>query len=177
MTSNPFLERNAIKNLQRYLRQLSRFDADIPPLPISGLWDPDTRDALIAFQKKNGLTPSGVADAITWNLLYEQYLASIEEKTEPLRMPIYPRLPERSSLKLGDVGFAVTAVQYMLDELTLAYDGLEGVTQNGIYDAKTAASVREFQKRNLLPESGEVDKRTWDALVRSYEQIANDIMQ
>ena len=177
MTPNPPFERSAIQNLQRYLRQLSFFDPDIPPLPVSGVWDPNTKEALIAFQKKNGLPPTGVADQKTWNLLYEQYLASVEEKSPPARMPVYPRLPERDSLRRGDVGFPVTAVQYMLDELTLEYEGLENVPQNGIYGPETEAAVREFQKRNLLPESGEVDKKTWDAIVRSYELILNDTVQ
>ena len=92
-------------------------------------------------------------------------------------MPIYPRLPERESLRLGDVGFPVTAVQYMLDELTLEYEGLEGVPQSGIYGPETAQAVKEFQRRNLLPETGEVDKKTWDALVRSYEIVAADTQQ
>ena len=177
MTRPPAFEESAIRNLQRYLRQLSYFDSDIPPAPSTGVWDPHTRDSLIAFQQKNGLEPTGIADEKTWNLLFEQYRASIEEKSPPAPMPIYPRLPERDSLRMGDVGFPVTAVQYMLDELTLQYEGLDNVPQNGIYGAETARAVTEFQRRNLLPPTGEVDKTTWDALVRSYELIANDTMQ
>ena len=177
MTRNPEFERSAIKNLQRYLRQLSFFDNDIPPLPLSGVWDPHTHDALVAFQQKNGLAPTGIADEQTWNLLFDQYTLSIEEKSPPERMAIYPRLPERDSLRLGDVGFPVTAVQYMLDELTLQFEGLENVPQNGIYGPETALAVTEFQRRNLLAPTGEVDKRTWDTLVRAYDWILNDIQQ
>lgn len=177
MTRDPAFEQSAITNLQRYLRQLSFFDPDIPPLPLSGVWDPHTRDALIAFQTKNGLPPTGTADRQTWTLLFDQYSRSIKEKSPPARMPIYPRLPERDSLRQGDVGFPVTAVQYMLDELTLEYEGLENVPQNGIFGPETAQAVREFQRRNRLSETGEVDKETWDSLVRSYELTANNIMQ
>ena len=177
MTSNPDFERVAIRNLQRYLRQLSFFDPDIPPLPVSGVRDPHTQDALIAFQRKNGLTPNGIADEQTWNLLYEQYSASIKEHSPPERMPVYPRLPERSVLDVGDVGFPVTAVQYMLDELSIYFDGLEEIPQNGIYDQRTASAVAEFQKRNLLPITGKVDKETWDSLVRSYELTIDQYQQ
>ena len=92
-------------------------------------------------------------------------------------MAIYPRLPERDSLRLGDVGFPVTAVQYMLDELTIQFEGLDNVPQNGIYGEETVRAVAEFQRRNLLPPTGEVDKRTWDTLVRSYDLVANDYRQ
>lgn len=175
--TNPSYEREAIRNLQRYLRHLSYFDEDIPPLPVSGLWDPNTRDALIAFQQKNQLPPTGTADERTWNLLHDLYRSSMEEKSPPLGMPVFPRLPEHSSLRQGDVGFSVTAVQYMLDELTVEFEELDGIPQNGIFGPETARAVKEFQRRTLLPETGEVDKKTWDILVRSYESVANDIKQ
>ena len=175
--TNPPYERQAIRNLQRYLRQLAFFDDALLPLPQNGLWDPHTRDALIAFQRKNGLPPTGVADEQTWNLLYSQYLASIEEKSPPRPMPVFPRIPERDSFRRGDVGFPVTAVQYMLDELALQYEGLDDIPQNGIYGPETERGVRNFQTRTLLPITGEVDKKTWDALVRAYEQMENDYQQ
>lgn len=174
MTRNPEFEKSAIRNLQRYLRQLSYFDDDIPPLPESGSFDPHTRDALIAFQRINGLEPTGIADERTWNLLFDQYTQSVEERSEPKRMPIYPRLPEREVLTVGDVGFPVVAVQYMLDQLTVQFENLDGVPQNGIYDRKTAEAVSEFQRRHLLPITGEVDKKTWDTLVVSYDLVTKD---
>ena len=177
MTPNPHIQRAAILNVQRYLRQLSYFDDDIPPAPPSGVWDPQTRDALMAFQKKNGLPVTGVADEVTWNMLYDSYVRSVEEASPPSPMPIYPRLPARDSLRRGDVGFPVTAVQFMLDELTLHFEGLDNVPQNGLYDERTERAVAEFQRRHLLPPTGEVDKRTWDALVASYELAANDTQQ
>lgn len=177
MEPNSDIQRAAIINLQRYLRQLSYFDSDIPPVPSTGVWDPHTRNALTAFQQKYGLPPTGIADETTWNLLYDHYVRSIEEKSPPERMPVYPRLPERSTLRRGDVGFPVTAVQYMLDELTIHLEGLDGVPQNGLFEAETERAVTEFQRRHLLPPTGEVDKRTWDTLVRSYELVAGDTRQ
>ena len=174
---NPQFEEAAVKDVQRYLRHLSFFDGDIPPLPLSGVWDPHTQDALLAFQRKNGLPPTGAADATTWNLLFDQYTRSMREKAPPLPMPVYPRLPERDSLRQGDVGFPVTAVQYMLDQLSIQFDGLDDVPQNGLYDEKTAEAVKEFQRRHLIPVTGEVDKQTWDTLVGSYEAVTQDQMQ
>ena len=177
MNQAPINEKKAIANLQRYLRQLSYFDPDIPPLPVSGIWNPHTTDALIAFQQKNGLAPTGRADEKTWNMLFDQYKRSLEEKSPPLRMPIFPRLPERDALMRGDVGFPVTAVQFMLDELTLLYEGLDDVPQNGLFEERTEQAVKEFQRRNLLPATGKVDKQTWDSLINSYEMVINDTQQ
>jgi peptidoglycan hydrolase-like protein with peptidoglycan-binding domain len=54
--------------------------------------------------------------------------------------------------------------------LELNYDGLVLVPQTGIYDALTAEAVRGFQQRHQLPETGEVDRATWDALANTYNR-------
>ena len=162
-------EKQAISNLQRYLRQLSYFDEDVLPIVINGEWNEETKNALTVFQRKNGLPPTGVADEQTWNLLFSQYQSSIEENSEPSRVPFFPRLPKGDSVGAGDSGFIVEVIQYMLNELSLLYDGLDNVDISGFFDSNTEAAVSEFQKRNLFPQSGRVDKKTWDRLVRAYE--------
>ena len=162
-------EEQAIENLQRYLRQLSYFDTDIEPIVINGVWNDETRNALLAFQRKNRLTPTGVADEQTWNLLFSQYTDSLNENAPPSKVPFFPRLPQNESLGLGDIGFVVSVIQYMLSELSVLYDRFDSVETSGVYDEKTRAAVGEFQKRNLLPQTGRVDKQTWNRLVTAFE--------
>ena len=71
-------EREATRNLQKYLRQLGYFDADFPLVPIDGIFESDTRDALMIFQTKNSLPATGVADKETWDALFAEYLASLD---------------------------------------------------------------------------------------------------
>lgn len=162
-------EEQAIRNLQRYLRQLSYFDEDIEAVAINGVWNDETKNALTVFQQKNRLPPTGVADEQTWNLLFSQYTNSLEENSPPSKVPFFPRHPKGEVLSLGDTGFVVAVIQYMLNELSILYDGLDGVEINGVFDEKTRAAISEFQKRELLPQSGAVDKRTWDRLVIALE--------
>ena len=166
-------EEQAISNLQRYLRQLSYFDEDINHVVINGVWNDETRNALLTFQRKNGLSPTGTADEQTWNLLFSQYKSSIDENSPPSPISFFPREPIGQSIGLGDEGFIVSVIQYMLNEISILYDNLENVEINGFFDEATQAAVSEFQKRNLFPQSGRVDKRTWDRLVISYENILN----
>ena len=166
-------EEQAISNLQRYLRQLSYFNEDISPVVINGVWNDETRNALIAFQRSNGLSPTGVADEQTWNLLFSQYRNSLEENSPPSSVPFFPREPQGQSIGLGDEGFIVSVIQYMLDKLSVIYDNLENVEITGVFDENTQAAVSEFQKRNLFPQNGRVDKRTWDRLVISLENALN----
>lgn len=166
-------EEQAIRNLQRYLRQLSYFDEDISPIVINGVWNDETRNALLEFQRKNGLSPTGTADEQTWNLLFSQYRNSLDENSPPSRVPFFPRDPQGQSLGLGDESFVVSVIQYLLNEISVLYDNLENVEVNGVFDETTQAAVSEFQKRNLFPQNGRVDKRTWDRLVISYENALN----
>ena len=162
-------EEQAISNLQRYLRQLSYFDEDIPPIVINGEWNDETRNALLIFQRKNRLSPTGSADEQTWNLLFSQYQNSLDENSPPSRVPFFPREPMGESLGLGDVGFIVAVIQYMLSELSVLYDELDNVEITGTFDTNTEVAITEFQKRNLFPQTGRVDKRTWDRLVKAFE--------
>ena len=160
--------RDEVRNLQRYLRTLSYVYDTIPPLPVDGIFDTDTRDALIAFQKLAGLPETGEADRTTWELLYSAYLDALFGASEPLGLPIFPISPSDYTVKRGDTGFTVAAIQYLLWELRTIYDFPIAITVNGIYDESTEQAVKETQRAFLLPLSGEVDKRLWNYLVGAY---------
>ena len=49
-------------------------------------------------------------------------------------MPIFPFNPLGYEVGMGEQSFTVTAIQYMLSELSLVYDNLGAVQQSGIYN-------------------------------------------
>ncbi|HCX60813.1 MAG TPA: hypothetical protein DHU59_00080, partial [Clostridiales bacterium] len=59
--------------LEVMLAYLSTQFPDIPPIEAEGIFDADTRNAVIAFQNMEGLTPTGVVDENTWNALVNVY--------------------------------------------------------------------------------------------------------
>ncbi len=170
-------EEQAITNLQRYLHQLSRFDNAIPRPPINGIYNDLTRNSLSAFQGQNGLPVTGVADERTWNLLYAQYLQSIEKKSPPSGIVLFPRHPDGYEIYAGEESFLVLAIQHMLYEIGILYDDLGELEMTGIYDEATAHAIGEFQAKNLLPRTERVDKRTHDKLVDSYNILSKDYKQ
>lgn len=165
MPTSPF-EREAIANLQRYLYQLSFTDLAIPPVPVDGVYGDMTRNAVRAFQQSRGLTATGQADHETWELLYLAYLESLERtgRTEPLYL--FPRHPETYSVGLGDEGLIISAIRYLLRELMIDYGGeFEDIPLLGTYDTETEGAIRQFQRLHGLPETGRVDRVTWNHLV------------
>lgn len=167
MTVNSRTEADARRNLQRYLRQLAYFDPEIPLPPVDGIAGSDTTEAIRAYQIGRGLPATGIADLETWEAIYADYLISLEEKAPPAGFSPFPDLGRGYSLSLGEQGFAVAAVQYMLEELSAFYP-IEAVELTGVYDEATRDAVSELQARYLLPVTGETDKLTWNALVRLY---------
>ncbi len=159
--------RVATENLQRYLRQLSFWEAITPP-PVDGIFDDATEQALRDYQALRGLSATGVADQETWEQLYADYRASLAEHSPPRQISVFYLEPEGDVIREGAVGFAVYAIQYMLSELRHSHRELEGISPTGVYDAETAAAVRFFQSQNGIPDEGGVGMMTWNALADQY---------
>ncbi len=170
-------EADAVRNLQRYLRQLSYEDDDYLPLPIDGIFDDATRDALVRFQQKNGLEASGVADRNTWDMLFARYLSSLNFFAPPREFSPFPRVPDGYVLNLGDRGFVVNSVQFLLDDASTIQDDIGPVEITGVFDEDTERAVAIFQAATELPVTGTVDKATWDMLVDTYNTHGKNYRQ
>lgn len=156
-------EREAIRNIQKYLRHLSYHDESINPVPIDGIWESDTSRAVAAFQKNNGLPVTGTVDRTTWDALKTAYDESVAMNSPPAALELFPRSPQDYSLGIGDRGFLNDTVQYILGELSSIYY-FPSFRVSDVYNDKTAEAVRDFQRRNAIYPSGRVDRETWDAM-------------
>ncbi len=163
------LEASAIMNIQKHLRHLSFHNEEIGALPIDGIWESQTRDAVIAFQKIHGLSPTGIVDRETWDKLKEEYDSSVARNSPPVALDIFPRLPRDYEMQKGEEGFLVDVVQHMLTELEAVYNF--DYMPTGIFDDSTMAIVRDFQIRNNIPPSGNITRETWDAMAVQYNLL------
>ena len=67
-------------------------------------------------------------------------------------------------LQERDSGELVQLVQVLLNLAAQHYANLLPVTVSGVYDAETAAAVRKLQALSALPETGILDRNTWNRL-------------
>jgi peptidoglycan hydrolase-like protein with peptidoglycan-binding domain len=163
-----FTERDAIINLQTYLRAQSLVDSTAPLVPIDGIFDTQTKNALIDFQIRNNLPPTGIADRTTWDLLYTQYLDILESTSLPQAIIPFPSYPRDYRIKKGEKSFLVAVLQYMLNEIGIIYNVFDALEINGEFDDATEQIIRDFQERNGIEISGEVDRTTWGLIARIY---------
>lgn len=161
----------AVEHLQRYLRQLAYWEEALPMPPVDGIFESRTEESLRAYQTSRGIPVTGSADQQTWERLYAEYRASLAAHSPPVQMSVFYLEPEGDRLTEGSVGFAVTALQYMLSELRRSYTALEEVEITGVYDEKTADAVRTFQSANRLPDEGGVGLMTWNVITAQYNTL------
>ena len=164
-------QRDAITNIQTYLRKLGYTGNAGVPVPIDGIYASVTAEAVKNFQLANGLTATGTVNKTTWDLLYGQYEQRIADELRARGIFPFPSTPENYAVSVGTRSALVAIIQLLLDELEAKYDGLDDIQIDGVYTEDTANAVRKFQAINLLEPTGKVDRRTWNRLAREYSNL------
>ena len=129
----------------------------------SGTYDSATISAVRSFQKKNGLTANGTADAKTQEKIYSDsaVIASATATPKVTATPkptATPAIPDRS-LRSGDTGNDVKTLQKRLNELGY------GIGQaDGLYGDATKRAVRDYQEDQGFDADGIAWPGVWTAL-------------
>ena len=161
-----------VKRLQTRLTELGYYHGKI-----SGNYLEGTQSGISAFQEKNGLEKTGVADNDTQSLLYSGDALNKEVKAEVIPTPAPDNFlviddsqgdvaatPDATvaftrKLARGSTGALVKQLQTRLTELGY-YTG----PISGNFLAKTTAAVKAFQTQNALEADGIVGELTWHLL-------------
>ena len=163
---------DAIRNLQTYLREISFYDSSIPRVPIDGLYDTDTRAAVLEFQRTRGFEASSNVDKETWDAIYDEYRAIKRANTRERTPSFFPDHAPGYVARMGEKSSFVAIVQLMLRELSAVFDEIEELAIDGIYGKATADAVSAFQRASLLEVTGEVDLETYNRLSRALIGIS-----
>ncbi len=160
-----------VRQIQTWLNGVSDTTAGVTPLTVDGKFGPATQTAVRAFQKAYGLRVDGIVGRSTWTSLNQAYLSDTQGIARALDQA--PQLPAA----LGDRGDTVGAIAQRL-ELVAYY--LPDVTSYGYttqYDELLEASVKTFQAREGLPQTGITDQATWDRLETVYFALLEDAVE
>ena len=160
-----------IRSLQTMLRTLSQDDEGLPYVIPDGIYGPATASAISAFQRREGLPITGIADQRTWDSIVENYEPALirVEKAAPIQIVLDPG----EVLRSGDTGPYILLLQSLLASLAADHATLQSPGFSGILDPETEESIRSFQRLSDLPVTGELDKITWKRLVRHYSLNAS----
>ncbi len=163
----PYTKSDAVRNLQRYLRRLSYEENGIHPVPVDGIFESRTEEALSEFQRGAGLPVTGIADRLTWDALFAEYTRLID-RDRSVPVDFFLGTWEDDEPVMGESHALITLLQFMLSELTLVYDAYLPLPLSGVYDEETEDAVRQFQRIHGLPPTGRADRLTRNRLSEEY---------
>ena len=163
--------------------ELNRIAQDYPSIPkipeIDGIFGPKTEAAVRRFQEIFDLAVDGVVGQATWYELVRLYTAVT--KLSELRSQgqqfyanswVYP-----NALQQGNQGQGVRHLQYMLSVLSEFIPEIPEVEIDGIFGPATRSAVIAAQRYLGLPQTGAVDKETWDEIYDQFAGIENTALR
>ncbi|MEG4588734.1 peptidoglycan-binding protein [Microcoleus sp. MOSTC5] len=128
---------------------------------IDGSYGSRTTSAVRAFQQSKGLNSDGIVDKETWTALAADPAAApetVQSNAPILSNAAVPGNPP-TLLNKGAVGSKVKTLQVRLE-----IQGYDPGPIDGIFGARTASAVKNFQQYKGLMANGMVDDTTWKAL-------------
>ena len=135
-----------VKEVQQTLSRLNFYDGEV-----DGLFGPNTRSAIEAYQSKMGLAVTGAVDN---SLLDHLGTGSVAPPTVPLPAPRETaEVPIQVSSPPPTRDERVAAIQTGLREF-----GNDMIEVDGLMGSKTRAAILEFQSLFGLPETGLADE-------------------
>lgn len=160
-----------IRSLQTMLRVIAEDDPTHETLIPDGIYGPATMSAVSTFQRKHGLSATGVTDQATWDRIWTEYEPALIRITEA--EPVEIILNANQVIRKGERHPHLYLVQAMLTVLAAAYKSVGTPSLTGLLDDATADSIASFQALNRLPMTGNLDKQTWKHLALHYPLAAN----
>lgn len=141
------------------LYQIALRDSRIPIVLPGSEYTEEAALAVRAYQQAYGLPVTGEIDGDTWDSIVETYHRLMDEAAP---LTIFPAggflLQERDS------GELVQLVQVLLNLAAAHFGNLMPIAVTGEYDAQTTDAVRKLQAVSALPETGILDRNTWNRL-------------
>lgn len=137
----------AVRALQEALEELGFYSGKI-----DGDFGSGTKNAVISFQRQNGLTQTGTADGALQQLLFEGKPKNAKGKAVSVKTVSYL---EGALIQSGSTGEAVEKLQTRLKEL-----GYYTATVDGDCGSGTVNAIKKFQKKAGLSQTGKADATT-----------------
>ena len=157
-----------VRTLQYYLSIIAYFNSDLEPVPLGGIYDSATVDAVERFQEFYGLPVTGIVDNDTWNVIdriYTETVAALPEGYQGNNAKLYPGY----FLTEGMRGQNITDLQTYLNLIGRNIPEVPEVPVTGYFGDQTENAVRTFQQLFGIPVSGDVGPVTWYQIALQYD--------
>ena len=148
----------AIREIQVYLREIADSDIFIAP---SGIYDDNTRRAIIDFQSEKGLEITGEVDKATFDLLFSEHLIKKEKNEVPYSLP----------MKKGDMNDLLVNINRMMKKVLDYYGFTNRLATSSFYSNETARAVDLLRRVYQLENREEIDEIFYKRLIMDLRSI------
>lgn len=162
-----------VTTVQYYLSIIAYFNGALEPVPRSGIFGPETVEAVERFQAFYGLPVTGVVDINTWNTItrvYTETVAALPEGYQGNNAKLYPGF----FLSEGMRNQSVSDLQTYLSLISSRIPEIPSVSITGYYGPQTEEAVLAFQRLFGITESGAVGPVTWATIANQYDSFVNE---
>lgn len=150
----------AIAKVQTYLAAITE-DIFITP---NGVFDDNTRLAVIAFQEKSGLEGTGVVNYATFELLYSEYSKAVMQNNVTDTVGSFLIFP----IRIGDMSDGVYHINSTLARLLDYYGITHRLRASSFFSNETALAVAALRKIYMLDEGDHIDELFYYRMINDY---------
>ena len=151
----------ATKEIKKYLYTLNQSSyPSVRRVTIDGVFDDETRGAVMDFQALMELEITGIVDYQTFTLLYAEYLNALAMQ-KPDKITGGGGFP----LSVGDMNEDVRLLHVFINELALIYTGVNNVGTSSYYSEDTAEAILALSKIFNVKETSLTDRAMMKRIV------------
>ena len=154
---------NPVQSLQHMLNHLARTIQTLPRLAETGIFDEETLEAVMIFQRDNNLPVTGIVNQATWDAITALYFDHLFRFGPPPPLHVFPNRPET-----GEHGPELRIVQSMFEELAKLISNFQSTDTDSPNSNTVFQNLRILQALASLPDSGILDRATWAVLSHLY---------
>ena len=158
-----------VRSLQYMLNELAIHNPKLVRLAVDGVFGERTLEAVMVFQRENGVPVTGVVDLSTWNAIRDAYYQAELFYGAPPPLNVLPS--GNYTADEGAEGEPMLIVQAMFSSLTKKVNNFKPCQMNSCNDGETHSNIREVQRLAGLPITGVLDRATWAYLAQLYQAL------
>lgn len=159
----------AIRSLQYMLNQLAIHNPALIRLAVDGVFGENTLEAVMVFQRENGIPVTGVVDLATWDSIQAAYFKAELFYGAPPPLSVLPNGTYTAAE--GVESEPMLIVQAMFVSLNKKMSNFSLCKLNSCNDGETHDNIREVQRLAGLPITGVLNRATWAYLAQLYQAL------
>ncbi len=171
MRRRSFYQGKSVTSLQTMLRLISAENSRVLPVIPDGYYGANTYGSVRSFQEAFGLPVTGEADQVTWDAIVLAFKNTMAMQEPPIIQPLWS---SQRVLESGDQNLHLYLVQAMLTAISQKLPEVSSPSLSGYLDAKTRDGLLWVQSVSDLPQTGNLDNGTWQALSQLYRIVVGN---